>query len=151
MRKNINKVLLEYLMIKILLFDEVESCEDTLNVHIISSIELSNYTVPCFILLLGVEEWVVVMYCLSLFRVLTNFTAVLHVNNSLVRRIQPASSWPRDSHTVSLDVNAKYKSCTRRWLTIFNHCTYSLYYVLNYSTSKNGVVFLKIETHNWLS
>ena len=33
----------------------------------------------------------------GLFRVLTKFAAVLPVNNSLIRRIQPASSWPRDS------------------------------------------------------
>ena len=33
----------------------------------------------------------------SLFRALTNFRPVLPVNNSLVRRVWPASSWPRDS------------------------------------------------------
>ena len=32
----------------------------------------------------------------SLFRVLTNFRAVLCVNNSLVCRVRPASSWPLD-------------------------------------------------------
>ena len=33
----------------------------------------------------------------DLFRALTKFTVVLPVNNSLVRRVRPASSWPRDS------------------------------------------------------
>ena len=33
----------------------------------------------------------------GLFRALTNFTPVLPVNNTLIRRVQPASSWPRDS------------------------------------------------------
>ena len=33
----------------------------------------------------------------GLFRALANFTAVLHVNSSLVRRVRPASSWPLDS------------------------------------------------------
>ena len=33
----------------------------------------------------------------SLFRALTNFRPVLPVNNSLVRHVQPASSWPCDS------------------------------------------------------
>ena len=42
---------------------------------------------------LGVGRHVMVAY----FRALTNFRVVLHVNNSLVRRIQPVSSWPRNS------------------------------------------------------
>ena len=33
----------------------------------------------------------------GLFRALTNFTPVLPVNNTLIHRIRPASSWPRDS------------------------------------------------------
>ena len=33
----------------------------------------------------------------GLFRALTNFTPVLPVNNTLIRRVRPASSWPRDS------------------------------------------------------
>ena len=33
----------------------------------------------------------------SLFRVSTNFTVVLRVNNSLVHCVQPASSWPHNS------------------------------------------------------
>ena len=33
----------------------------------------------------------------GLFRAFTNFGAVLRVNNSLVRCVRPASSWPRDS------------------------------------------------------
>ena len=33
----------------------------------------------------------------GLFRALTKFTAVLPVNNSLVCRVRPASSWLRDS------------------------------------------------------
>ena len=33
----------------------------------------------------------------GLFRALTNFIAVLPVNNTLIRRVWPASSWPRDS------------------------------------------------------
>ena len=32
----------------------------------------------------------------GLFRALTSFTAVLRVNNSLIRRVRPAS-WPRNS------------------------------------------------------
>ena len=34
---------------------------------------------------------------MAAYLVLTNFTAVLRVNHTLIRRIRPASSWPRDS------------------------------------------------------
>ena len=46
------------------------------------------------------ESLITKQYCSfngGLFRALINFTPVLPVNNTLIRRIWPASSWPHDS------------------------------------------------------